>query len=88
MNEIKIAILQRGWVFIGRFERKKNDCKLTNAFNIRRWGTTRGLGEIAKNGVNCNTVLDPAGTIEFDYLTVVALISCSQEKWEAKLNEQ
>lgn len=79
--EIKIAILQRGWVYVGRFERNGSDCKLTNAKNIRRWGTTKGLGEIAQNGPTSNTVLDDYGTVEFDYLTVVNLISCSQEKW-------
>ena len=88
MNEIKIAILQRGWVYVGRFERLGNDCKLTDAKNIRRWGTTRGLGEIAKNGPTLSTILDDYGTVEFDYLTVVNLISCSQDKWETVLKGQ
>ena len=85
MNEIKIVILQRGWVFVGKFERSENDCKLTNAKNIRRWGTTKGLGEIANGGPTDKTVLDDAGTVEFDYLTVVATLSCNQEKWEQLL---
>lgn len=85
MNEIKIAILQRGWVYIGRFEKKGNDCKLTNAFNIRRWGTSKGLGELAEEGKKLSTILDKAGTVEFDYLTVVALLSCNQEIWEPLL---
>jgi hypothetical protein len=84
-NEIKIAILQRGWVYIGRFERKGQDCKLTNAFNIRRWGTTEGLGELAEKGKLSNTILDKAGTVEFDYLTVVALLSVNQEVWKPLL---
>ena len=41
-GEIKIVVLQRGWVYIGRFERKENDCKLYNASCIRIWGTTKG----------------------------------------------
>ena len=37
-GEIKIVVLQRGWIYIGRFERNGNDCKLHNAYNIRSWG--------------------------------------------------
>lgn len=88
MPEIKIAILQRGWVFVGEFDKDGNDCKITNALNIRRWGTTKGLGELAENGKTDSTVLDKAGTVQFDYLTVVALISCNQEIWKKILSEQ
>jgi len=81
-KNIKIAILQRGWNMIGEFERKGNNCKLTNASVIRRWGTTKGLGEIALNGKMPDTILDRVGTVEFDYLTVVALIDCEPSKWK------
>ena len=69
---------------VGRFERNGSDCKLHNASVIRSWGTTKGLGEIAKDGPTSNTKLDPCnGLVEFDYLTVVASISCVEEKWKA-----
>ena len=83
-GNIKIVILQRGWVMVGRFERNGSDCKLHNASVIRSWGTTKGLGEIAKDGPTSNTKLDPCnGLVEFDYLTVVASISCEEEKWKS-----
>jgi len=82
-SDIKIVILQRGWVMVGRFQREGSDCKLHNASVIRSWGTTRGLGEIAEAGPTSNTKLDPThGLVEFDYLTVVATISCQNDKWE------
>jgi hypothetical protein len=84
-NEIKIVILQRGWVMVGRFSRVGSDCKLHDASVIRIWGTTRGLGEIAQNGPTEKTILDKCGTVEFDYLTVVAAISCEAKKWENAL---
>lgn len=85
-GDIKIVILQRGWNMIGRFVRNGNDCKLHNAAVIRKWGTSRGLGEIASGGPNPETKLDKTyGIVEFDYLTVVATIACSEEKWEGKL---
>jgi hypothetical protein len=88
MNEssIKIVILQRGWVMVGEFERTENDCILNNASVIRRWGTTKGLGEIVDEGPTRNTVLDPTnGTVRFDYLTVVAMLDCNDEVWKKQL---
>ena len=85
-GDIKIVILQRGWVMVGRFERCGNDCRLSNASVIRAWGTTKGLGEIAKNGPTDKTTLDKCyGLVEFDYLTVVAMVSCEEKKWVNKL---
>lgn len=82
-GEIKIVILQRGWVYIGRFERKENDCKLHNASCIRTWGTTKGLPELV-NGATSKTVLDKCeGVVEFDWLTVVHTITVNQDKWKS-----
>ena len=88
-GDIKIVILQRGWCMVGKFEREGNDCKLHNASVIRKWGTTKGLGQIAKDGPISDTVLDFCnGLVEFDYLTVIATISCEKTKWENYLKEQ
>lgn len=82
-GDVKIVVLQRGWVMIGRLERIGSDCKLHNSFNVRRWGTTQGLGELASKGKQKDTLLDKNyGIVEFDYLTVVATISCAEDKWE------
>jgi hypothetical protein len=85
-GNIKIVILQRGWVMVGILERNGSDCVLRNASVIRVWGTTRGLGEIAKNGPTKDTKLDKTyGIVEFDYLTVVASVSCSEDVWKKEL---
>ena len=82
-SPVKIVILQRGWIMIGKFERIGNDCKLYNASVIRRWGTTKGLGELAKEGVKIDTKLDKCyGVVQFDYLTVVATIDCEEKVWK------
>ena len=81
-GNVKIVILQRGWNMVGRFERNGSDCKLSGASVIRVWGTIKGLGEIALHGPTSKTVLDRCnGVVEFDYLTVVATISCDEFKW-------
>jgi hypothetical protein len=82
-GDVKIVILQRGRVFIGRFERIGNDCKLHNASNIRVWGTTKGLGELIK-GPTKDTILDYTGLVEFDYLTVVATINVNPNAWKGQ----
>lgn len=81
-GEIKIVILQRGWVMVGKFERKDNDCELHSAYNVRRWGTEKGLGELAEKGMLENTKLDKMyGVVKFDYLTVIATIDCKEKVW-------
>ncbi len=85
-GNIKIVILQRGWVMVGYFERSGNDCKLSKASVIRSWGTTKGLGEIAAGGPTSSTKLDKChGLVEFDYLTVVAQVACEESKWKTAL---
>ena len=80
-GDIKIVVLQRGWVYVGRFERAGNDCKLHNSSCIRVWGTKKGLQELV-NGVTKDTVLDKCeGVVEFDWLTVVHTFAVNQSKW-------
>jgi len=85
-GEIKIVVLQRGWALIGRYNRNGDHCTLTNASVIRAWGTTKGLGELAKEGPQSSTELDPTnGEVEFHDLTSILTISVDQEKWADKL---
>lgn len=78
---IKIVILQRGWIFIGKFEQSGSICKLTNAYNIRTWGTTKGLGELAQNGKTTNTKLDKVNDVSFHELTIIATMDCNFKAW-------
>lgn len=80
-GDIKIVVLQRGWVYIGKFERNGNDCKLHNASCIRTWGTTKGLCELV-TGATSSTKLDKCqGIVEFDWLTVVHTITVDKQAW-------
>ena len=80
-GDVKIVVLQRGWIYIGRFERIGNDCKLYNAYNIRSWGTTKGLPELV-NGATKDTKLDKCdGIVEFDWLTTVHTITVNSKSW-------
>lgn len=82
MNDpLRIVIAQRGWVFVGRFHQDGDQVTLSDASNVRRWGTKSGLGELAAKGPLADTVLDPAGTVRLHALSIVAQIDCAEEKW-------
>lgn len=84
-SEVKIAILQRGWVFVGKFSKVGSVCKLSNAQNIRIWGTTKGLGELAEDGPTSSTKMDKVNDVTFHELSIVALIDCDKKVWSKHL---
>lgn len=79
----KIVVLQRGWVFVGRYslDPETQIVTLTDAKNIRVWGTTKGLGQLAESGPTGSTKLDPAGVVTFHLLTQVLAIDTEVETW-------
>lgn len=79
---VRIVVLQRGWVVVGRFSQDKEHCRLENAYVIRRWGTTKGLGELAICGPQSDTQLDATLPIQFHELTAVMHLECDEAKWE------
>ncbi len=81
-EEVRIVILQRGWVVIGRFYQNGHDCWIEKGYVIRSWGTTKGLGQLAIEGKQTDTVLDPVPLMKFHELTIVASMICDKEKWK------
>ena len=82
-RDVRIVILQRGWVFVGVYSQKESQCFLDSGFNIRIWGTSKGLGELV-NGPLPNTKLDPIPHTEFHQLTMVANLKVNASKWKLK----
>ena len=80
---VKIVILQRGWIFVGRFKKTGSDCVLENASCIRQWGTTKGIGELV-SGPTSKTVLDPCTNVRFHEMTIVALLDADEKGWLSK----
>lgn len=68
----QIVIAQRGWIFVGDVTRAENEVVIENAAVVRRWGTTRGLGQIASEGPTPSSILDPCPTVRIHPLSVVA----------------
>ena len=82
---VRIVILQRGWVMVGRFSADGDALMLTSASVVHHWGTTKGLGQIVAAGPTKDTILHAAGTVRFHALTVVAMLDCEGEAWAPHL---
>jgi len=55
-----IVVLPHGWVLMGDGEYNEDGrLVLMDANVVRRWGTAKGLGELALSGPTSTTVLDP-----------------------------
>jgi len=78
----QIVVLNRGWVVMGDYSEEGDTCVLTNASVIRRWGTTKGLGELAENGKLEETVLDSCPDIRFSKLTMGARMDVNMMAWK------
>ena len=78
-----IVVASSGWVYVGNVEVSSEWCTITNAKNIRRWGTTAGLGEIAKNGPNEGTKLDDYGNVRLPISSIIGgIIDADESKWK------
>ena len=80
-NAIQIAVLDRGFVYVGRVEWNDDVLTITNAKCIRKWGTTKGLGELV-NGPTKATALDPVGTIHVPERALIHLIDVVGSAWK------
>ena len=78
---LQIVVLDRGFVYVGNVEIDGDWCLITAARNVRRWGTSKGLGELAASGPLKDTVLDPAGRVRAPLRALIALIKCDAAKW-------
>lgn len=84
-NDIRIVVLHRGNIVVGRYSLVGDEVLVTGASVIRIWGTTAGLGEIALGGPTSKTILDYCGTVRCHKLAVIFTLDCTVEKWESRI---
>ena len=82
-GDIKIVVVDRGYVYIGVVQETIDFVKMNNAKNIRYWGTTKGLGELV-NGPLKNTKLDVVGFIKIPNRAIISIIDVVQKAWAGK----
>lgn len=79
----EIVVVAGGFVFVGRVIRDGMDLRLSDAAVVRRWGTDRGLGQLAEGGPLTNTTLDTTPLpIVVPESAVLHRIGCVSKPWE------
>jgi hypothetical protein len=82
-GRIKILVLDRGHVLIGRIERHPDlafHWRVSPSRIIRRWGTTQGLAELT-DGPLTDTRLDAIGSEAIPFRAVLRILDVSESKW-------
>jgi len=82
--KLSIVVIESGFIYLG--VPTLHDCpilgkclKVQDAENIRRWGTDKGLGQLAHIGKQDNTVLDYTGTITVPISKVLHFIEVTEK---------
>lgn len=80
-GEFRIVVLQFGWVFVGALHTlPSGEIELRGARNVRRWGTSKGIGEL-KNGPLSDTTFEPSEDIIFNPAALVFTIETEAKQW-------
>ena len=79
MGPQQIVIADRGWVYVGKTRTDGDRLVVENARCIRRWGTTKGLGQLAASGPTPDTTLDPMGLLVVPMRAVISILACTSE---------
>lgn len=70
----KIAVLDRGFVYVGEITDEGENIRIKNARNIRYWGTTKGIGEL-RTGPTEKTKVDAVGEVVVPKRAVISYIT-------------
>lgn len=80
-----ILVMERGFVLVVRFKEDGSDDALFYGVKdvavIRRWGTTKGLGQLAKEGPLPDTILEREECDLVSKDAVYRRIRCDQKAW-------
>ncbi len=82
-NDKYIIVIDNSFVFLGELIYIDNDnFTIANCYNIRKFGTNKGLGQIAIEGVQKETILDSFGIITFPKSRMLFKIKCTHESFK------
>ena len=73
---LQIIVCDRGFVYVGKTVVNGEFVTIENARNIRKWGTSKGLGELSETGPTKDTVLDSCGEVLVPLKAVIHFIRC------------
>ena len=80
-----VLVCDRGFVLVGVVSTHPDDWQriiVDQCATVRRWGTTAGLGELAKEGPQEETILDVEGDgVDVLRASIMRAIPCNEEAW-------
>ena len=79
-GNIKIVVLDRGYVYVGRVKELEDRIEISQAKNIIRWGTSEHLGQL-EDGPLERTKLGKACHVTAYKPSVMHMIDVDQTKW-------
>ena len=80
-GEIKICVLERGFVYVGRVSIDSGEITITNARALIQWGTTGHLGELVRGPLE-NTKLGNAANVTARLPQLIHTIEVHQDDWD------
>lgn len=81
---LSLVVADRSHVWVGRAVDCSDYTEITDARIVRRWGTTRGLNQLANEGPTGDTELDAPATVKVARRAVIAIIPCEAAAWAGK----
>ena len=85
MGEIQIAVLERGFVYVGYFESDGTTVTIRSARAVIRWGTSAHLGELQAGPLE-NTKLGQACTVRCLASQVIYCVEVNQDDWKKHID--
>lgn len=76
-----IAVLDKGFVYVGEVTTDKEFVTITSARCVRKWGTTEGLGQLAIFGPQDETLLDDANIVKALVGELKHMLICKEASW-------
>lgn len=84
-GDCKVIVMIRGFVLVGRVHETEDPMyyRVDDCCIVRRWGTSAGLGQLALEGIQEETILDPEGNgVLVNRRHVLREIPCMHASWK------
>lgn len=82
IDTLNLVIADRGHVWLGFVEEAGDWLIIRRARTVRRWGTTKGLAQLANEGRQEGTRLDDPAEVRLIKRALIALVPCRAEAWQ------